>query len=383
MIRYTSRKIIAAGVSLVVFTFVAFWLVELLIPGDFFTPFRLGMTADEVEALRVEFGLDQPLVVRWWRWLTGFMTGSLAATTTGFGVSGQLGEAFSRTVFVFALGLLIAYGVGQWLGRWTAWRRGRLADGVTLGSIGVSSLFPPFLGFLFITVLGLRLRPIRAFVLGDSRSTLWINAPYTEGQVFNRMSLSLVLAGLATAVAAWWMWRRFRKRLSPWGAALIVVLLSSVSWVMLGITRWATDLLFDSALALGAFVVLAFGEFLLIMQSGMAATLYDDYIPTARAKGLREKTIRDRHAARNASLAVVARLAVSVPYLLTGLVIIERAVGFRGVGVFLFAAIESQDIPLAVSTLAVIGAITMAVRLILDIALAALDPRITRSKEMS
>jgi len=111
-------------------------------------------------------------------------------------------------------------------------------------------------------------------------------------------------------------------------------------------------------------------------QAGMVSTLHDDYVITAEAKGLASKAIRDRHAARNASLAVVARLAVSIPYLLTGLVIIETAVGFSGVGDFLFTAIDSQDVPLAVSTLAVIGAITMVVRLVLDILIAVMDPRI-------
>jgi peptide/nickel transport system permease protein len=137
-------------------------------------------------------------------------------------------------------------------------------------------------------------------------------------------------------------------------------------------------MLFEAALPLVAFTLLAFGEFMLIMQTGMVGLLNEDFVGTARAKGLRERAIRDRHAARNASLAVVARLAVSIPYLLTGLVIIERAVGWSGIGSFLFNAIDSQDIPAVVSTLAVIGVITLLVRLILDMLLLALDPRISR-----
>jgi hypothetical protein len=63
---------------LVVFSFVMFWLVESLIPGDYFTEFRLGMTAQDVDALRETFGVDQPIHVRWWRWLVGFMDGGLS-----------------------------------------------------------------------------------------------------------------------------------------------------------------------------------------------------------------------------------------------------------------------------------------------------------------
>ncbi|MDH3518036.1 MAG: ABC transporter permease subunit, partial [Acidimicrobiia bacterium] len=108
-----------------------------------------------------------------------------------------------------------------------------------------------------------------------------------------------------------------------------------------------------------------------------------DDVMTARAKGLSERTVRDRHGARNASLAVVARLAVSVPYLLTGLVIIEMAVAWPGIGTFLFRAIDAQDIPAAISTLAVIGVITALVRFTLDFLTFLLDPRIARPREIA
>lgn len=376
MIRYISKKLVLGLVSLVVFSFVMFWMVEILIPGDFFSMFRLSMSAEEVDALREQFGVDQAIHIRWWRWLQSFLSGDLGTSTVGFGVVGPLSDALSRTVFVFASGLLIAYGVGQWLGRVTGWRRGLTSDALTLGSIGVSTLFPPFLGFLFVTFVGIRMRSLRARFFEDLRRTLWLDAPLSESQVFNRMSIALLFAGIAVGIVSVIVWRTRRRRLSPWIAAIAIVAVWGVTVTAMGIGPWALDLVFESGLALGAFVVLAFGEFLLIMQAGMVTTLYDDYITTARAKGLRERTIRDRHAARNASLAVVARLAVSIPYLLTGLVIIEQAVGFDGVGRFLFTAIDNQDVPLAVSTLAVIGVITVVVRLGLDILTGVLDPRV-------
>ncbi len=376
MVRYISRRVVLGLLSLVIFTFVMFWLVEILIPGDFFSTSRLFLSAEEVEALRAEFGVDRPIPVRWWRWLTGFLTGGLGTSTVGFGVSGPLTDALSRTVFVFAAGLLVAYGIGQWLGRVTGWRKGLVSDGLTLGSIGVSTLFPPFLGFLFLTFVGVRLRTVRSRFFEETRRELWTNAPYSEPQLFDRMSVALILAAVVAMLVSGLVWRRRRRRLPMLAVGAIVVVAWAGLVTAMGVGPWALDLLLDSGLALGAFVVLAFAEFLLIMQAGMVSTLHDDYILTAEAKGLKSRMIRDRHAARNASLAVVARLAVSIPYLLTGLVIIETAVGFSGVGDFLFTAIDSQDVPLAVSTLAVIGAITMVVRLALDILIAVLDPRI-------
>lgn len=383
MSKFVLRRVVIGIVSLVVFSFFMFWLVEALIPGDFFSPMRMFMTADEVDALRAEFGVDQPIPVRWWRWLTGFVSGDFMTSTTGMRSVGSLTEAVSMTVFVFAAGLLLAYVMGQWLGRYTGWRRGRLSDGLTLGSIGVSTLFPPFIGFLFLTFVGLRLRKLRAIFFEDARRDLWFSSPYTETQVINRMSIALFLGVLIVGLVASVYWRKKRRRLPASVGVALVALLTALGCVLIGIGPLALDLMLDSTLTLLAFTVIAFGEFMLIMQSGMVSTLHEDYIATARAKGLREKTIRDRHAARNASLAVVARLAVSVPYLLTGLVIVERAVGFPGVGQFLFNAIESQDIPLAVSSLAMIGIVTMVVRVVLDVLTAALDPRIVVTGDMS
>ena len=376
MIRFVLKRLVVGLIALTIFSFVMFWMVEALIPGDFFSGSRLFLSADEVDALREQFGVDRPIYVRWWRWLVSFITNGFGVSTSGFGVVGPLTDAFSRTVFVFFAGLLVAYAVGQWLGRITGWRRGWKSDGITLASIGVSTLFPPFMGFLFLTFVGVRLRSWRGRVLEDQR-TLWLDAPFSEPQLFDRMSFALVVAVAAAGWVTWLVWNRRRKRLPTSVAASVVVAVWGGTVAAMGIGPWALDLVFDSGLALGAFVVLAFGEFLLIMQAGMVSTHYDDYVVTAHAKGLRERTIRDRHAARNASLAVVARLAVSIPYLLSGLVIIERAVGFHGVGSFLFSAIDAQDVPLATSTLAAIGIITMVVRLVLDTLTAALDPRIT------
>ena len=376
MIRFVLKLLVVGLIAMTIFSFVMFWMVEALIPGDFFSGSRLFLSADEVDALREQFGVDRPIYVRWWRWLVSFITNGFGVSTSGFGVVGPLTDAFSRTVFVFFAGLLVAYAVGQWLGRITGWRRGWKSDGITLASIGVSTLFPPFMGFLFLTFVGVRLRSWRGRVLEDQR-TLWLDAPFSEPQLFDRMSFALVVAVAAAGWVTWLVWNRRRKRLPTSVAASVVVAVWGGTVAAMGIGPWALDLVFDSGLALGAFVVLAFGEFLLIMQAGMVSTHYDDYVVTAHAKGLRERTIRDRHAARNASLAVVARLAVSIPYLLSGLVIIERAVGFHGVGSFLFSAIDAQDVPLATSTLAAIGIITMVVRLVLDTLTAALDPRIT------
>jgi ABC-type dipeptide/oligopeptide/nickel transport system permease component len=77
------------------------------------------------------------------------------------------GLAFASTVFVFVSGLAIAYAIGQWLGRATGWRGGLRSDGITIAGVSLSTLFPPFVGFVITSVLALRLRRWRAEMFED------------------------------------------------------------------------------------------------------------------------------------------------------------------------------------------------------------------------
>lgn len=376
MVKFVGRRLVVGLVSLFVFSFVMFWLIESLIPGDYFSTFRLGMSQAEVDALRETYGVNLPIHMRWWRWLSSFFGGGLGQTTTGGRVIYDLGHSVAPTVFVFVAGLAIAYAIGQWLGRTTAWHGGLRSDAITLAGVSLSTLFPPFVGFLVTSLLALRLRRFRAGFFEEVRRDLWLDAPLTEAEFLNRMTIALVVGMVLAALVASVWWRLRRRRVGAGVQFVLAVLVMFGLWEAMGITPWAVDVLFEAALPLVAFVVLAFGEFMLIMQAGVVGQLNEDYVGTARAKGLRERAIRDRHASKNAVLALVARLAVSIPYLMTGLVIIERSVSWPGIGSLLFSAIESQDIPLVISVLMIIGIVTMVTRLALDIITFALDPRI-------
>lgn len=159
-------------------------------------------------------------------------------------------------------------------------------------------------------------------------------------------------------------------------AFVVIAAVSYAWWAYRNIDPYAVDVLFDASVAILAFLLLSYGEFMLVMQTSMASVIHDDYILVARAKGIPDRQVRDRHAARNALLPLLSRFAVSIPYLLTGLVIIERAVGWPGLGTFLFQAVDAQDMPVVLDTLVVIGLITLAVRLVMEVLTAVLDPRI-------
>jgi peptide/nickel transport system permease protein len=124
------------------------------------------------------------------------------------------------------------------------------------------------------------------------------------------------------------------------------------------------------------YVLLSFGETMLVMQTSMQDTLGEEYITAAQAKGIPDRVVRDRHAARNALLPVLSRLLISLPYLLTGLVIVEDVVGWRGMSQALFDSLYQQDMPTVMGGLLVVGVIASVARLVLDVLYAYLDPRI-------
>jgi peptide/nickel transport system permease protein len=376
MLKFILRRTLSGVVALLLFTFLTFVLIEVLLPGDYATPFRLSMTGDEIAAFRESLGLDRPLPVRYWFWLRNLLTSGLGQTTFRVGDGLDLKSVIPPTVLVFVIGLGIAYLLGSWLGRVTGWRPGWRSDGITLLGIATYTLFPPFLGFLLVRLLGPRVWDLRNALIDDPRGNLWIVAPVTKQAVMWTMTATVVVVSALYALVGSWVARRRKLRMLSLPAFAAIAAVSYAWWVYRNIDPYAVDILFDASVAILAFLLLSYGEFMLVMQTSMASVVHDDYILVARAKGIPDRQVRDRHAARNALLPLLSRFAVSLPYLLTGLVIIERAVGWPGIGSFLFRAVDAQDMPVVLDTLVVVGVITIVVRLVMEVLTAVLDPRI-------
>lgn len=376
MLKFILKRTVSGVVALLLFTFLMFVIIEVALPGDYATPFRLEMTGDEIAAFRETLGLDRPIPVRYWIWLRNLITSGLGQESSRFGRGLQLKSVIPPTVLVFVVGLGCAYLLGGWLGRLTGWRPGWKSDGITLVGIATYTLFPPFLGFLMVRYLGNPMFDLRNRLIDDPRGALWLEAPVTEEDVMLTMAATLIVVAALYVVIGSWVARRKNLRMLSLPAFVVIAGVSYGWWVYRSIDVFALDILFDGALAILAFLLLSYGEFMLVMQTSMASVAHDDYILVARAKGIPDRKIRDRHAARNALLPLLSRFAVSLPYLLTGLVIIERAVGWPGVGSFLFQAVDAQDMPVIMDTLVVIGVITLVVRLVMEVLTAVLDPRI-------
>jgi peptide/nickel transport system permease protein len=140
--------------------------------------------------------------------------------------------------------------------------------------------------------------------------------------------------------------------------------------------RKITDVLYHLFLPLSVFTVWIFTGSMLLMKNSMLETLREDYITTARAKGLSEGTIRDHHAARNAMLPVVTALALNMAFSFNGGVLTETTFSWPGLGRVLVQASLNYDYPLAQGAFILLAGVVLTAVLIADLLYAYLDPRI-------
>jgi peptide/nickel transport system permease protein len=116
-----------------------------------------------------------------------------------------------------------------------------------------------------------------------------------------------------------------------------------------------------------------------MMRVGIEDERNEDYVLTARAKGLTEAVVRDRHVARNALAPTIAGSFLALPTIIAGMVIIEFGLEVRGLSWAFFNAVETQDIPLVMGVLVMLGVMGVVLRVVADVVIAYLDPRQRRA----
>jgi peptide/nickel transport system permease protein len=112
------------------------------------------------------------------------------------------------------------------------------------------------------------------------------------------------------------------------------------------------------------------------VRSSMLDVIHQDYVRTARAKGLRERAVIFRHAFRNAALPLVTVIALDLPYLFAGALFVETIFGWPGMGSYFYQSIVRRDYPVAMAIILVIAFLVIIANLLADIAYAWLDPRV-------
>jgi peptide/nickel transport system permease protein len=155
-----------------------------------------------------------------------------------------------------------------------------------------------------------------------------------------------------------------------------IIGLSILIWNLTPYGFLAGDIVKHMILPVFVSTLVTFAGTMLLMRNTMLETLREDFVMAARAKGLSESVVRDKHAARNAFLPVFTNLIISIPFVLSGGIITETIFSWPGMGLTLLEAVSLEDIPLAMGTLSFVGVLALSAHLIADVAYAFLDPRI-------
>lgn len=313
MTAYVIRRItllvpVLLGVSLVVF------LAMRLAPGDP-AVVMLGPIASEadVQRIRRELGLDQPLYVQYGKWL-------------GRVVQGDFGRSITMKRAVLP----------EILSRFQA------------------TLILTFASLLISSVLG-----VTAGVISAVKQYSW----------FDRASMLFALLGVSVPV--FWL-----------GVMLMVVFSLKLGWLpaagmySAGSTRNVGDLLEHLVLPAVTLAAASIALVARLTRSTMLEVIRQDYIRTARAKGLAERVTITRHALKNALIPVITVLGLQVGYLLGGAILTETVFSWPGLGLLMVQAITARDFPVVQGGVLLIAFTFVVINLVVDLCYAYLDPRI-------
>ncbi len=319
---WLSKRLLALVPTFIGITLISFFVMHLA-PGEPMSlqaDFNPKMTPEMRQRLRAQYGLDKPIAVQYVNWLKGL-------------VQLDLGRSFSPD-------------------RRPVWDKIRERLPVTL----------------LINLLSLLLIAAVAIPLG-------VKAAVKENSLFDQVTTLLVF--ITYAAPAFWV-------------ALLLMLLLGIEWNLLPISGLHSlmgyeamgplERLWDWAkhLILPVFVSAIGGlaGFSRYTRSSMLEVLRQDYITTARAKGLSERAVIYRHALRNALLPLITILGLSIPGLIGGSVIFESIFAIPGIGQLMWSAVMARDYPVLMGNLVLVSILTLLGNLLADIGYAVADPRI-------
>ncbi len=379
MLRYIIRRLAQIIFTFFVFLTVIFFLLNAQ-PGSVVNQFiDPNMTAEMRQAIASSMGIDRPVHQQYLAYMANFLRGDLGISFSHYPrpVFDIIKERAPRTLVLFLASTTLSFTLGFTLGKILAWRRGKVTEYVaTIGGVMLYTIFLPWFGLMMIWFFSFTLGwfPIGKFL----DPVLWREAPVGSDWVFSRMLLTGLVA-VVVIIAAYFLVRRLsaaRRWLVFWSGVLAVGLAVVAVWAPSPNARYALDILHHLVLPIVTLALVSFAGSMLLTRNSMLETLREDFIMAARAKGLPEKVIRDKHAARNAMLPVVTSFVFSLALALDGGVITETIFSWPGMGLTLIGAVTQKDIPLAIGGLVFGGALALTAHLVADILYAYLDPRI-------
>lgn len=330
MLRFTVRRLILLvpiliGLSILVFVWVR------ALPGS---PAEslLGERADEesIAQIRDQLGLDDPLYIQYWRFVQTIAAGDLVSIRSRRPISTEIKERFPATVELTIAAGVFALLFGIPLGFFAAKRYGGVFDNssLVLSLIGVSiPIF--FLGIILKYIFSVRL----GWLPSIGRQDVLIEAEHPTN--------FYVLDGIIT-----------RNWTATWDAIKHLIL---------------------PAIALGSIPLALISR---ITRASVLDVQNEDYVRTARAKGLPPRTVDSQHVFRNAMLPISTVIGLQVGLLLSGAILTETVFAFPGIGTWLREAISNRDYPVLQGGILFVAVIVVVVNLVVDLSYGLLNPRI-------
>ncbi len=355
MLRFVLRRLLLTIPVLFGIVFVVFALARLL-PGDpCVAALQERANPATCATFNARYGLDQPIPAQFWIYLTDLGHGNLGdSISQGRAVSDILIERLPVTIELTLFALTLATVLGITLGVISASRRNSAADvGTMVGAnIGVST--PVF-------VLGLILIWIFAVLLKGTPFALPPGGRLTAGLTVLPLTESWGLTGLEGPL---------RSVVDFVSNMYVVNSLITGQWGALG------DALRHLILPAVALATIPLSIIARMTRSSLLDVLGQDYVRTARAKGLAERRVILRHGLRNAILPVVTVIGLSLGGLLAGAVLTESIFGLSGIGKMITEGVTSRDYAVVQGLTLVTAVIYVTVNLVVDVSYAFLDPRI-------
>lgn len=314
------RRVLAIFPLIIAVTFITQALL-IASPGDYFTTLSESpsMTPDRLEFLRAKYHLDtENIFVRYWFWLSGAITGDFGYSFKfQTSVWSLIGDRILNTLLLAVGALIISWGLAIPLGILSALKKDsiidRLSGGISFFGLSIPSVFFSLLMVLFAAKTG------------------WFPAGGLHDQVY-------------------WDF------MSPW--------------------QKTVDVLWHLCLPATVLGTIGMAQYMRQMRAEMIETLSQDYIRTARAKGLSERKVLFGHALGNAINPLITLFGFSFAYLLSGAFITEYVFSWPGMGRLTVEALLDKDEPLVMASIVMLTAMLVVGSLLADLLLAYLDPRI-------
>lgn len=372
MVRMIGRRLLKLVPVLFIVSFATFFIVD-LVPGD---PASAVLGADasqeQYEAARTELGLDQPIVQRYLDWIGDALTGDLGHSLIkpSFSVTELIRLSLPITLELALLGMLIALFVSVPLAMWAAYREGTVIDRMTNGATAALISIPGFLAGLllaFVFVFHPIVPRVMVLALGLLLGVVaLVGAARRIGDDVPSAVIGRVALGLGVIAATVLLTIHFPT-------------FNRTGFVRLTSGQGLAENLRSAFLPALTIALTEIAVFTRLLRSDLIATLQEDFILSAKAKGMPPWRILRKEALRPSSFSLITLAGVAFGRAIGGTVIVETIFGIQGIGrLVVNDGVVPGDYPIVQGGVLVIAVFYVVINLMVDVSYLYLDPRIRR-----